>query len=233
MESIPNSRPYQAAVYIFFNATHGSFCGGSLINPMTILTAAHCVDNTSLNLTIVLGAHSLPSNPANTTHISTGDIVLHPNWTRSTLMNDIAIVRLPSPVELSDRINTVLLPRDDSHDYLGNTTLVSGWGRPADTVGTISPVLREVSSFVISQHACNLAYLGMIDPSHICISGAYGRGTCNGDSGGPLVVNGVQIGVVSFGITYGCEVGWPPVFARVTSYLDWIAQNSANVTAYY
>lgn len=36
----------------------------------------------------------------------------------------------------------------------------------------------------------------------------------------------VQVGIVSFGIAIGCEVGWPAAFARVTSYLDWIAANT-------
>lgn len=90
-------------------------------------------------------------------------------------------------------ITPALLPRDVSQDYLGNTTLVSGWGRPSDSVGTISPVLREVTSYVVSNYACRLAYLGLLEESHICISGGGGVGTCNGDSGGPLMVNGVVV----------------------------------------
>lgn len=96
-------------------------------------------------------------------------------------------------------------------------------------MNSISPVLREVTSFVISNFAARMAYLGIVEDSHICISGARGRGTCNGDSGGPLVVNDVQIGVVSFGSSWGCEQGWPSCFARVSYYLDWIAANMATV----
>lgn len=71
--------------------------------------------------------------------------------------------------------------------------MVSGWGRPADSINTISPVLREVTSYVVSNFACSLAYMGFIEESHICISGGDGIGTCNGDSGGPLMVNGVLV----------------------------------------
>lgn len=90
-------------------------------------------------------------------------------------------------------ITPILLPRDTSQDYTGNTTLISGWGRPSDSILSNSPVLREVTSHVISNFACSLAFLGLIEESHLCISGGNGRGTCTGDSGGPLVVNGVLV----------------------------------------
>lgn len=56
-----------------------------------------------------------------------------------------------------------------------------------------------------------------------------------GDSGGPFSLsrNGqnIQVGIVSFGLSLGCELGWPTVFTRVTSYLDWIESNSGIVIA--
>jgi len=229
-ESIPNSRPYQAGLLIPVG-NGNAFCGGSLINARTVLTAAHCVDNRVGNITIFLGAHRmLPlANESAAVNVSSGDVVIHPSWHRPTLLHDIAIIRLSEAVPLSASISPILLPRDASHDYLGNTTLVSGWGRPSDSANAISPVLREVQSFVISNFACRLAYLGTVQESHICISGGFGRSTCNGDSGGPLVINGIEVGVVSFGSSLGCEVGWPPAFARVTYYLDWIRANEAPV----
>ncbi|KAL1512811.1 hypothetical protein ABEB36_002335 [Hypothenemus hampei] len=224
-ESRPNTRPYQCAMYIPVPGGT-SFCGCSLITARTVLTAAHCVDNTVNNITIWFGIHNLPPNQqAHGVSVSTRDIILHPGWTRSILLHDIALIILPQTLQLTNNISTVMLPLDNSQDYLGNTTLVSGWGRPSDSIGTISPVLREVTSFVISNFPCRLAYMGIVEESHICCSGRYGRSTCNGDSGGPLVINGVQVGVVSFGSNWGCEQGWPPVFARVANYLPWIHQN--------
>jgi secreted trypsin-like serine protease len=51
--------------------------------------------------------------------------------------------------------------------------------------------------------------------------------TFQGDSGGPLIITDsdnapTQIGLTSFGIALGCEIGWPPAFTRVTSFLSWI-----------
>ena len=68
---------------------------------------------------------------------------------------------------------------------------------------------------------CKQVHRNVID-SHICTFTKYGEGACNGDSGGPLVVNGVQVGVVSFGIP--CGVGKPDVYTRVSSFGPWIRQ---------
>ncbi|ERL89799.1 hypothetical protein D910_07160 [Dendroctonus ponderosae] len=207
VEAIPHSRPYQVAVYSPITATGFSFCGGSLINARTVITAAHCVDRRIGNLSVFMGAHNMPPGTApNVISRSSDDVLIHEGWNRAILLHDIAIVRFETPVPLSANITPVLLPRDATHDYLGNTTLVTGWGRPSDSINAISPVLREVTSWVISNYACRMAYLGTVQDSHICISGAHGRGTCQGDSGGPLVINGALIGVVSFGSAFGCEM---------------------------
>lgn len=85
------------------------------------------------------------------------------------------------------------MPQDDSQDYLGNTSLVTGWGRPEEFTPGISSVLNELSSHIMSNYACRLAYLGYVEDTNICMSSYVGRATCSGDSGGPLAVNGVQV----------------------------------------
>uniref|UniRef100_A0AAR5PUT3 Peptidase S1 domain-containing protein n=1 Tax=Dendroctonus ponderosae TaxID=77166 RepID=A0AAR5PUT3_DENPD len=228
VESTPHSRRYQVGIYIPVSTAGNSFCGGSLINARTVVTAAHCVDIRVGNLSVYMGAHNMPpGGDLNFVARFAGDVVIHEGWNRSILLHDIALIRFEVAVPLSASITPVLLPRDATNDYLGNIGLVTGWGRSSDSNNAISPVLREVTSSVISNYACRLAYTGIIEESHICISGGQGRGTCNGDSGGPLVVNGVLVGVVSFGSAFGCEVGWPSAMTRVSYYLDWISQNQA------
>lgn len=110
---------------------------------------------------------------------------------------------------------------------MGDQATVSGWGLPSDSATSISPVLRYITIPVGSNTVCSLYYLGSIQATHICASGDGGKSTCSGDSGGPLVAStGEQIGVVSFGIALGCEIGWPHVYTRVTSYVSWIRENS-------
>lgn len=127
-------------------------------------------------------------------------------------------------------ISTIRLPPKSSsgNSYSGEVATVSGWGLDSDSASAISSVLRFINIPVGSNTVCNLYYFGAIQSTHICASGDEGRSTCSGDSGGPLVLaaTGEQIGVVSFGIALGCEIGWPHVYTRVTSYLDWIENNS-------
>lgn len=83
----------------------------------------------------------------------------------------------------------------------------------------------------MSQRTCNQRFQNLIQPSNICTNGANRKSTCNGDSGGPLVIkeqDGTKtvIGLTSFGSSFGCEKGWPAVFTRVSSYLDWISQRT-------
>lgn len=119
--------------------------------------------------------------------------------------------------------------KDDS--LVGEKATVSGWGKDSDKATAVSPVLREVSSDVISRLKCNLRYFGIITKNHLCTNGKGGKGACSGDSGGPLTVTKEDnqktlVGVVSFGIAFGCEVGWPSVFTKVSAYVKWINENT-------
>lgn len=107
---------------------------------------------------------------------------------------------------------------------MGSTARISGWGLTDGFGGSLSDVLNYVDVKVISNADC-AAIFNIVRDSNVCTSGDDATGSCNGDSGGPLVVNGVQIGIVSFGVQY-CFAGYPSAFTRVSSYLDWIKSNS-------
>jgi len=112
---------------------------------------------------------------------------------------------------------------------------VTGWGKPSDSAGGISDVLREVRDVPIMSNAdCNAVY-GIVGDGVICLDTTGGRGSCNGDSGGPFITRAdgssergtpgtkwTQQGIVSFGSSAGCEVGSPAGFTRTEYYLDWI-----------
>ncbi|XP_077283122.1 transmembrane protease serine 9-like [Arctopsyche grandis] len=233
VESAPHSRPFQVGLFLTMEAGT-AFCGGSLISRSFVMTAAHCVydgRNTVSQFEAVLGAHNI-YDVANSVRIQSKTAFMHPGWNPSTLQNDIALIKLPTDAPVNDNIQPAVLPPYSAvgSSFNGVSATVSGWGKPSDNVNQISEVLREVTADVIANTVCNVRYLGVIQSTHVCVDGSNGKGSCNGDSGGPLtaVYNGrkIQVGIVSFGIALGCEAGWPPVYTRVTSYLDWISSTS-------
>ncbi|XP_065169021.1 brachyurin-like [Atheta coriaria] len=223
----PHSIPWQVGLLIQMKNTEGTaFCGGSIISNQWILTAAHCVE-TAESIEVVLGAHKIKEEEDTQIRVVTTEFLHHEDWSRFTLTNDIALVKLPEPVEFNDNIQSIGLPSD-----IGNiddlTVSVTGWGKDSDEATSVSEVLRIISVPVMPNDKCNNFYFGIIQDTHMCTdswAGSIGTGhsTCSGDSGGPLVLEGTtQVGIVSFGIAFGCELGYPAAFTRVSSYVDWI-----------
>merc|ERR1712165_102063 len=219
--------PWQVALFI----DDAWFCGGSLINENYVLTAAHCVDGASY-FDIMAGAHNVrAASEPHRVEVTSYNGWTHPQWNEQDLSNDLALIELPSPLPMSDYITTSCLPAAGDVPSVGTMASVTGWGKPSDSAGGISDVLREVRDVPIMSNAdCNAVY-GIVGDGVICIDTAGGRGSCNGDSGGPLVQKAgakaagdkwTQVGIVSFGASAGCEVGMPAGFTRTEYYLDWI-----------
>merc|ERR1712227_754890 len=215
-EAEPNQWPWQVALFI----DNAWFCGGALISENYVLTAAHCVDGASY-FDIMAGAHNVrESSEPNRVEITSFNGWTHPNWNPNDLSGDIALIELPSPITFNDYIKPSCMP----------------------AAGGISPVLRMVEDRpIISNSQCNAVY-GIVGPGVVCIDTTGGKGTCNGDSGGPLNMkfevvdkDGAagqkwkQVGVVSFGASAGCEVGYPAGFSRTEYYLDWICSETNGV----
>jgi len=224
-EAAPNSLPWQVALFI----DDQYFCGGSLISPDWVLTAAHCADNATF-FNIMLGAHDvrLPAAEEPTRVEYRSEVyTVHPNWGSTLIRNDLALIKLPESVTFTDAISPICLAPASEPLHAGDPLHVSGWGKPTDAATGISPVLREVGVTGITNQECVAAYNVLtVRDSNICVSTLGGKSSCNGDSGGPLsfINNGVynQVGVVSFGSSKGCELEIPAAFARVSSFTDWI-----------
>jgi secreted trypsin-like serine protease len=221
--------PYQ--VGMLTKAANGNtyLCGGSLITLNYVLTAAHCLEGIE-SAQIFLGAHELQKDAYWKSTLSKSNFIIHENYNSNYVYNDIALVRLFGVSAIPGKIETVkLLPRAlEKERFIGSTVRVSGWGVYADGAGP-SPLLRFVDLTVRDLSVCEKIFgPNMIKDSNVCTTGLNNKSPCGGDSGGPLmtVSNSYQIGVVSFGAAVGCELGYPGVFTRVGSYLDWIAKNS-------
>jgi len=223
-----NEWPWQVALMYGSN----QFCGGSLINDRYVLTAAHCTaDITANQLTIRLAEHRLSTNSETSVVTKTvSQIIEHSEYSAGDELNDIALVKLSSPVEVSATVLPVCMPPPNP-TYAQRTAVVTGWGTTSSG-GQSSDTLREVSVKVWSNTACQNGNYGSAIKDTMLCAGSTNKDSCQGDSGGPLVFedgggNYDLIGVVSWG--YGCGAnGYPGVYTRVNSYLNWIRSNTAD-----
>jgi len=221
VEAVPHEFPWQVALVV----DNAWFCGATIISADWILTAAHCTDG-GRSFEVILGAHNKNIVESTQVRIIPSQFTMHPRWNSNKLQNDVALIKLPTPVSFTPEIAPICLAPNTEPDHVGDILLASGWGLDSDGASSTVANLRKVTAPGISSADCRAVYGNNVLDSVLCIDTTGGHGTCNGDSGGPLsyINNGVynQVGLVSFGSASGCELGYPTGFSRISSFVDWI-----------
>ncbi|XP_054854865.1 kallikrein-14-like [Eublepharis macularius] len=211
---IPHSQPWQAYV------TGQYICGGTLIAPGWVLTAAHCL---SRNMVVRLGEHNLHYWDGIEQIRRVVRAIRHPQYDTRTLNNDIMLLKMDRPVSLSRNIRPLRLPFRCSSP--GTPCLVSGWGTVSSPQASFPNVLQCANVRLFSRRYCESSYPGLITKNMICAGILEGGvDSCQGDSGGPLVCRGQLEGIVSWGMETCAQSKYPGVYTRVCNYKDWVNQ---------
>ncbi|KAL6428328.1 hypothetical protein ACFW04_008549 [Cataglyphis niger] len=211
----PGEFPYQ--VSLNYQGSH--VCGGSIIAPTKILTAAHCVDFIrNVNL-LLIKTGSIYSSSGEVHAVKY--IRMHPSYDgqqSSAWKCDVAVITLKTSIQYNQYQSPIALA--DSVPAPGTLATLSGWGLTSAT-GSPARTLLKMNQNVVSLAQCQQSHYGAtLTNTHLCAYNRRGIGACMGDSGGPLVANGKQIGVVSW--SQPCAVGVPDVYTNVKQHLYFI-----------
>ncbi|XP_074519867.1 LOW QUALITY PROTEIN: chymotrypsin-like protease CTRL-1 [Halichoeres trimaculatus] len=229
------SWPWQVSVHFRLGVFQEHICGGTLISDQWVLTASHCILTIEPSVWLLYFGRETQSGPnVHEVNRTVSQVIMHPDYNNTLFNNDVALMKLSSPVNYTDYIRPICLASSGSQFHNSTSCWATGWGRLGkDEPNEAFNFLQEVEIPVIGNKQCTCNYIvepaANITTQMIC-AGQENKGACQGDSGGPLQCKQgsrwIQAGVTSYGVPCALA-GFPEVYARVSEFQTWITDNVA------
>ncbi|XP_052433024.1 chymotrypsin-like protease CTRL-1 [Carassius gibelio] len=212
----------------FFNLTNITYKSGKYIH--CLLSVGHlCIHFISISLysagyhSVILGEHNRVSNAERIQVKPVSKVITHPLYDMETFDNDIALLKLSSPVTFTPRISPVCLAESNASIVPGTRCFTTGWGKTGTTSNPL--ILQQTSIPIISPAVCRQLW----DPSTITdamiCAGASGSSSCQGDAGGPLVCESSGVWTLVGSVSWGrstCDPRFPAVYTNISKLHSWI-----------